>query len=272
MIGNAPVLSVPLQQLVPRGSRVEVFQSIFWVFLGLGTLVGVIVIGYMLWNAYKYRDGSEKDYGDADRPQMGEIPTGGGKGRKLFLSFGLSAIVVISLIVWTYGTLLYVEGLDTGNATNSVGVENEEPVVVDVTAYRFNFSFTYANGKESNGVLVVPKDRLIQLNVTSSDVFHNIGIPRYRVKTDAIPGSTTRTWFVTKETGRHRIKCYELCGQGHSGMIAHVEVVSQQEYEAWVNNETTLSEIRAADDPARGIGAPEDSAPWEGRLTAVKAR
>ncbi|PSP83957.1 cytochrome c oxidase subunit II, partial [Halobacteriales archaeon QH_8_68_33] len=82
----------------------EVFQRIFLVFLGLGTLVGTVVISYTLYNAYKYRYREDADPApDADRPELGEVPEGGGKGKKLFLSFGLSAIIVLSLVAWTYG-------------------------------------------------------------------------------------------------------------------------------------------------------------------------
>ncbi len=89
-------------------TRVDVFEMIFLVFLGLGTLVGAVVIAYTLYNAYKYRDEGETSDGD-DVPTLGELPTGGKGGKKLFVSFGLSAIIVISLIIWTYGWLLYVE-------------------------------------------------------------------------------------------------------------------------------------------------------------------
>ncbi len=96
--------------IIPTGSRVDVFQTIYGAFLVLGTLVGVVVIGYMLWKAYAYRSGSERSAkADVERPVLGELPSGGGGGRKLALSFGLSTVIVVSLIIWTYGTLLYVE-------------------------------------------------------------------------------------------------------------------------------------------------------------------
>ena len=64
--------TLPLQSgLIPRGTRVEVFREIYLVFLLLGTLVGIVVIGYMLYNGYKYRDGAELEEvkkADGDRP------------------------------------------------------------------------------------------------------------------------------------------------------------------------------------------------------------
>jgi cytochrome c oxidase subunit 2 len=214
--------------LIPRGTRVDVFNEIFVVFVGLGTLVGIIVLGYMVWNAYKYRDGAEREdvkKADGDRPTLGELPEGGGGGRKLFLSFGLSTVVVVSLIVWTYGTLLYVEG--------GAAAQTEDPLDVEVVGFQFGWKFTYPNGQQVNGVLRVPVDTPVRLTVTSEDVFHNFGIPSLRVKTDSIPGTTTETWFMAEETGTHTAQCFELCGTGHSAMNAEVIVMERSEYQEW---------------------------------------
>lgn len=207
------------------------FREIFDVFVVLGTLVGIIVLGYMLLNAYKYREGSDREEvkkADEDRPTLGELPEGGGGGRKLFLSFGLSTIVVVSLIVWTYGTLLYVEG--------GAAAQAEEPLDVEVVGFQFGWKFTYPNGEQVNGVLRVPADRPVRLTVTSEDVFHNFGISSLRVKTDAIPGQTTETWFMAEEPGNHTAQCFELCGVGHSDMNADVIVMEPSEYREWYDS------------------------------------
>jgi len=221
--------------LVPRGTRVDVFQQIYDVFLLLGTVVGIVVIGYMCWNAYKYRgDGASEegtntvDEDDGDRPQLGELPSGGGKGRKLFLSFGLSAVIVISLIIWTYGTLLFVE--------QPASAMEEEELEVDVTGYQFFWEFEYPNGHTTSNELRVPQGTRIRLNVTSADVFHNFGAPGLRVKTDAIPGQSSETWFIGDELGRYAANCYELCGPGHSQMQATIIVMEPDEYEQWYQN------------------------------------
>jgi cytochrome c oxidase subunit 2 len=214
--------------LIPRGTRVFVFDRIFTVFLVLGTLVGVVVIGYMLYNAYRYRDTGEAD--DVDRPVLGELPEGGGKGKKLFTSFALSAVVVISLVAWTYGTLLYVEE----------GPSQAEALEIDVEGYQFGWRFTYPNGhvedSTADGKLRVPADRAVRLRVTSADVFHNFGIPEQKVKTDAIPGQTSETWFEAEETGTYMANCYELCGAGHSYMTAQVVVMEPDDYREWYRN------------------------------------
>lgn len=241
MIGIASLLMAPMQigDLIPRGNRVIVFERIYWVFLVLGTLVGVVVIGYILWKAYKYRDrpGLEDEY---ERPQLGEVPQGGGGGRKLFLSFSLSAIIVISLIVWTYGTLLYVE---------TAPAQETNTLEIDVVGFQFGWEFHYPNGyvatSTAGDALRVPTDRMVTLNITSSDVFHNFGIMELRVKADAIPGQQTDTWFRAEEPAEYTARCYELCGAGHSFMTADVVVMEQSAYQEWYSN-TSASESSAS--------------------------
>ena len=232
MTGIASLLVAPMQigDLIPRGSRVIVFDRIYWVFLALGTLVGVVVISYALWKAYKYRerDGVEDEY---ERPKLGEVPQGGGGGRKLFLSFSLSAIIVISLIVWTYGTLLYVE---------TAPAQQTDALEIEVVGFQFGWEFHYPNGyvatSTSGEPLRVPADRMVTLSVTSRDVFHNFGISELRVKSDAIPGQTTDTWFRADEPAEYTARCYELCGAGHSFMTADVVVMEQEAFDEWYAN------------------------------------
>ncbi|MDS0298966.1 cytochrome c oxidase subunit II [Halogeometricum sp. S1BR25-6] len=235
--------------LIPRGTRAFVFERIFEVFLLLGTAVGVVVVGYMLYNAYKYRAGGGRG-SDADRPVLGELPSGSGGGRKLFTSFFLSTVVVISLVSWTYGTLLFVEE----------GPEAEDTMEVRVEGYQFGWRFVYPNGHESD-TLRVPRNESVRLVVTSDDVFHNFGIPALRVKTDAIPGQETDTWFRAEETGNYTAQCYELCGSGHSFMTATVVVMEPDEYESWyesteaggTENGSTTGETTAESDPGGAL-------------------
>ncbi len=212
-------------------TRIDVFEEIFLVFLGLGTLVGVVVIAYTLYNAYKYRDTEGAGAAD-DTPTLGELPTGGQGGKKLFLSFGLSAIIVISLVIWTYGMLLYVEDGPEDNPDSALEVE--------VEGFAFGWNYYYDNGLEPSD-LVIPAEETIWLEVTSDDVWHTYGISDLRVKADSIPGETDETWFVADEPGEHVAECFELCGPGHSGMDGDVEVLEPEEYEAWVDEQLTMS-------------------------------
>jgi cytochrome c oxidase subunit 2 len=225
---------------------VEMFDQIFTVFLYLGTLVGIVVLGYTMYNLLKYRDTGDDagdDY-DVDRPELGERPkwdTGG--GRKLAKSFALSALIVLALIAWTGVTLIDFE-------TSVAAEDPANKITIDVEGYQFGWTYSYPNGHDST-TLRVPRETMIHLRVTSTDVFHNFGIPALRVKTDAIPGETSSTWFSTEKTGTYEAQCFELCGAGHSVMNSDVIVMTKSDYREWYSqtegkNETASSESGGA--------------------------
>ncbi|QLH79944.1 cytochrome c oxidase subunit II [Halosimplex rubrum] len=242
----------------------EVFESIFVAFLGLGTLVGVVVISYTLYNAYKYRYREDEDPApDADRPEVGELPEGGGKGKKLFLSFGISAFIVLSLVIWTYASLLYVEGKPTEVQQNGGDV-----MTVAVDGFRFGWQFTYPNGAQAS-TLRVPTDTVVNLSVTSQDVFHNFGIPELRAKADAIPGQTTNAWFVAEEPGRYQANCYEICGEGHSGMTAQVEAMNESAFDEWYATTEPANASAESEAASNGTATASDGTP--GALAPVRA-
>lgn len=225
----------PLQQAPGewRG-QAEIFNEIFFVFLAIGTIVGIVVVLYTLYHVYKYRDTGDTPDDSFDPPTLGELPTGSqsGKSKKLFVSFGLSAIIVISVVVYAYGLLLYVEQGPDGAAEVEENVDNME---IEVIGYQFGWEFEYPNGHTEHDTLRVPQgeDRVIRLEVTSRDVWHNLGVPDLRIKVDSIPGEYASTWFVPDETGEYTIECFELCGIGHSDMVGEIIVMEEDEFYDW---------------------------------------
>jgi cytochrome c oxidase subunit 2 len=81
--------------------------------------------------------------------------------------------------------------------------------------------------------LVVPAGKKVRLVLTSSDVIHAWWVPAFGVKQDAIPGFIRDTWFKADKPGTYRGQCAELCGVGHGYMPAVVEVVSEERFAAW---------------------------------------
>ena len=82
--------------------------------------------------------------------------------------------------------------------------------------------------------LVLPVDQTIQFNLHSPDVIHDFGVPSFLIKRDVIPGRVNKLQVTTTVEGTYAGKCYELCGASHSRMLFNVEVVSQAEYDAYV--------------------------------------
>lgn len=206
-------------------AQAEVFWEVFSVFAIVGTLVGVVVVAYMMYNAYKYRD-AEGTPGEAEPAEVGELPRDAmsRKSKKLFLSLALSAVVVIVLVVYAYSALLFVEA--------GPDVEEEAEMHVHVEGYQFGWDFEYENGHVEAGEMRVPEDTVVRLTVTSRDVWHNFGISELKVKADSIPGQTAETW-IRAEEGEYLIECFELCGDAHSQMVADLVVMEEEEFEEW---------------------------------------
>ena len=85
--------------------------------------------------------------------------------------------------------------------------------------------------------LVVPVDTKVRLLVTAADVIHSWWVPTFAVKKDAIPGFINETWFNADTVGTYRGQCAELCGMDHGFMPIVVRVVSQEDYDAWLNTQ-----------------------------------
>jgi cytochrome c oxidase subunit 2 len=98
--------------------------------------------------------------------------------------------------------------------------------------------------------LVVPVGKKIRILATAGDVIHAWWVPAFGVKQDAIPGFIRDTWFKAEKEGLYRGQCAELCGKDHGFMPIVVEVVSAQQYSAWVG-EQKKKLAAAADDPAK---------------------
>tara|TARA_B110000971_G_C20032492_1_gene512144 strand:+ start:78 stop:938 length:861 start_codon:yes stop_codon:yes gene_type:complete len=82
--------------------------------------------------------------------------------------------------------------------------------------------------------MVVPVDTIVRVVVTAADVLHAFAMPAFGLKMDAVPGRLNETWFKAEKTGTFYGQCSELCGIRHAFMPIRIEVVSKEEFAAWV--------------------------------------
>lgn len=94
--------------------------------------------------------------------------------------------------------------------------------------------------------LYLIKDKPVKMIIGSRDVIHDVGLPHFRMKMDAVPGTPTTLWFTPKYTTAemreitknpnfvYEISCDQMCGNGHYSMKGTIEVVTQAEYDAWM--------------------------------------
>lgn len=102
-----------------------------------------------------------------------------------------------------------------------------------------------------SGELHIVKNRPVKLIIGSRDVIHDVGLPHFRYKMDAVPGITTTIWMtpsisteeMKKRTNNpnfvYEISCDQICGKGHYSMRGIVIVhETQAEFDAWMKGQT----------------------------------
>jgi cytochrome c oxidase subunit II len=83
--------------------------------------------------------------------------------------------------------------------------------------------------------LVVPVNKIVHVLVTGADVIHAFAVPSFGIKIDAVPGRLNDTWFKATSEGVFHGQCSELCGKNHAFMPITVRVVSESDFNTWVN-------------------------------------
>jgi cytochrome c oxidase subunit 2 len=113
-----------------------------------------------------------------------------------------------------------------------------KPLVVDVTAQQFAWSFQYpAFNKLTSATLKLPLDAPVQLRITSLDVTHSFWVPEFGQKQDAVPGSITKLVITPDKNGTYPVICTELCGLGHAVMRSRAEVMPTQKFLSWAKGQ-----------------------------------
>ncbi len=115
--------------------------------------------------------------------------------------------------------------------------------------------------------LVLPVDKSVTINLQSRDVIHSFWVIDFLYKKDMYPGRDTNSWsFVPTREGTYAGKCAELCGEYHSMMLFNVEVVSQAEYDDYLQTLRDADQTGDINDAydrfqnAPGTGAVSDDA------------
>lgn len=198
--------------------------NLFYLFLFFGVLAGGIVVSLMLYFIYKYR------YKEGQPEPSVEPSPLRFRVREAILLATISGILLFSLTIVSYRTLTMVQNPPPPSNT----------LYIQVTAFQWAFKFKYPNNVTMVGEVQVPADSPVLFNVTSSDVMHNFGLPDFKLKIDAIPGVYNTVFLVSPSLNgqtelQYQIRCYELCGSGHSFMMATLRVVNATAFNQWLS-------------------------------------
>lgn len=105
----------------------------------------------------------------------------------------------------------------------------------DIEAQLVDAGYTAEHFKlATDTAVVVPVGKTVVMQVTAADVIHSWTVPAFGVKQDGIPGRLAELWFEAEREGIYFGQCSELCGKDHAFMPITVKVVSEEEYERWL--------------------------------------
>jgi cytochrome c oxidase subunit 2 len=124
-------------------------------------------------------------------------------------------------------------GLIVLQKDNAAILENNA-IEINVTGQQWVWNFDYTNGARSED-LYLPVNKPVVFHITSVDVKHSFWVVQMGIKMDANPGYTTEAAVTPDKIGIFDVRCAELCGLLHSYMQTKVHVVSQADYDAWLN-------------------------------------
>ncbi|MFN2608807.1 MAG: cytochrome c oxidase subunit II [Acidimicrobiales bacterium] len=226
----------------PASSQAGHILALWRVLFLTAVAIGGLVIALILWSVVRYR-----------RPPDGGPPvqTRGNVPLEAFYT-AVPLAIVVALFALTVRTQHQVTRLSV-----------RPDLRVDVTGFQWGWRFHYPDAgvtvtgdANRNPVLVLPEGRTVELALSTADVIHSFFVPSFLEKRDMVPGVDNRIDVETTRLGRFPGLCAEFCGLDHARMGFTVEVVSPQDFQAWLSTAAS----QQTDQP----GAPGASAPGEG--------
>ena len=160
-------------------------------------------------------------------------------------------------IIWTVIPILILVAIAIPSLRAHYFIEDESKadMTLKVLGHQWYWSYEYpdhgisyeSNIKQDNELaagdhrllsvdnnVVVPVDTKVHVLLTAADVIHAWAVPAFGVKRDAVPGRLNESWFKATKIGRYYGQCSELCGIKHGFMPIVVDVVSKEDFAAWI--------------------------------------
>jgi cytochrome c oxidase subunit 2 len=86
--------------------------------------------------------------------------------------------------------------------------------------------------------LAVPVNTPVVLELHAKDVSHAFYVPELRIQQDFVPGLVIPLHFTATRLTKSEIVCTQLCGLGHYNMRAYLEVMSADDFQKWLNEQS----------------------------------
>jgi len=199
-------------------------DHLFWALMAISSAVLALVFGLMALYVVRYRAGSPIDRGAlAEKSWIFEIAW-----------TGASLLLFLGLFVW--GADLYVRLYQPPGGS----------LKLNVVGKQWMWKIEHPAGQREINALHIPVDTPVELLMTSEDVIHDFAIPAFRIKHDVLPGRYETIWFQATRTGDFHLFCTQFCGTDHAAMIGWVDVMTQPDYQKWLDAEAPSETLAAA--------------------------
>jgi cytochrome c oxidase subunit 2 len=213
MLFGFPLFPTQASTLAPE------IDNLYLGVIAITAFFAIIVVVCVIFFAIKYRDHTGDKVG---APITGSVP----------LELGWSLIpFVISIGIFVWASVVFFHLVRAPDQT----------LDIYSTGKRWMWRFQHIDGQREINELHVPVGRAVRVVFTSEDVLHDLFIPAFRVKADAVPGRYSAIWFEATKVGEYHLFCAEYCGTNHSGMIGTVYVMEPADYQAWLAGGGSIS-------------------------------
>jgi cytochrome c oxidase subunit II len=216
VIAVAITLVAVLFKWLPTSASEEFdrIQAIFWFVTIVSIIIFSLVAAVVIFSVWKWRVPLDDD---ADGP-----PIHGHTGLEILWT-AVPALLVTAIGI--VSAVVLARNADAG----------DRPLEIEAIGQQFAWKFVYSDYDDlTSGELVLPIDRAAHFTMTAVDVIHSFWVPNFGQKMDAVPGTETEIVVTPNRIGEYRVVCAELCGLGHATMRAPARVVSEEEFEAWI--------------------------------------
>jgi cytochrome c oxidase subunit II len=155
------------------------------------------------------------------------------------IGVGLSAVVLVGLVVWTSMTMARIANPPSKPALS-----------IEVRGHQWWWEFAYLNDDPSKTFVTaneihIPVGKPVRFALKGEDVIHTFWVPSLGGKVQLIPGQTNLTWLEADKPGVYRGQCSQYCGQQHAHMVLTVFADPPEAFEAWRE-----AQLRAASQPS----------------------
>jgi cytochrome c oxidase subunit 2 len=225
--------------LAPHSPGTDQIDTLLWIGF-LAAAIVVVAINVALFAAVR-----------RNRAERGASAKQVSGGRKV--QFRVATVLTVFAALVFVLSVVFTDKARETPATGSAGLASADssPLQIRATGQQWLWRYDYPNGSFSYYKLVVPVDTAVELDLVSTDVVHTWDVPDLAGKRDAVPGKTNHVAFRADEEGNFRGQSASLSGQAYAAMRTEVEIVSPQDYEAFIKQQK--SDIEAAQERVVGL-------------------